>query len=250
MSEIIADSVSLSFSLNTSKRRSLKRLLTGERNTCPAPQVNAIHDLTFHITEGERVGLLGHNGAGKSTLLRTVAGIYRPSQGRLSCQGRVTPLFHGGGSFNPELTGRENVLQTSILMRLDRETALQRMDSILEFAEVRDYADMPVKTYSRGMATRLAFATLTSDHPDILLLDEALGGGDLSFRDKAQQRLEELMGRSAILLIASHQLTLMAKVCTRVIRLENGRIIDDGEPERLLLDYRKQNPSRYQHRAA
>lgn len=250
MASITAENVSLSFALNSRKRRSLKRLFTGERNAVPVQQVNAIHEISFQIQQGERVGLLGHNGAGKSTLLRTVAGIYRPSSGRVTCDGRVTPLFHGGGSFNPELTGRENVLQTSILMRLDRETALERMESILEFAEVADYADMPVKTYSRGMVTRLAFATLTSDQPEILLLDEALGGGDFSFRDKAQQRLDELMQRSSVLLIASHQLTLLERVCTRVIRLENGRLIDDGAPEQLLPEYREQNPSRYQHRAA
>ena len=136
------------------------------------------------------------------------------------------------------------MLQPAALMRVSRKVILERMDEILDFAGVADYADVAIKYYSRGMATRLAFAVLTSQSPEILLLDEALGGGDQNFRARAQQRLNELMDRSSTLLIASHDLSLIERVCTRVLWLDGGRLIRDGSPDELIAEYRKAMPSR------
>ena len=248
MSEIVAENVCVEFELNTKHMQTLKEtflhMFRRDLRRQQGPVVRAVDSVSFRAEHGERIGFLGHNGAGKSTLLRTIAGIYRPTSGTIDCTGHVLPLFHSGGSFNSELTGRENILQTSALMRVPRDRALDRVDAILEFAEVTDFADVPVKHYSRGMATRLAFATLTSETPEILLLDEALGGGDQSFKEKARQRLSDLMERSSTLLIASHNLPLMEQTCTRVLWMENGRLIKDGDPIELIAEYRDRNPSR------
>lgn len=248
MSEIVARDVGLDFEVSTQQSRTLKETFLSIFATKPEGDrdriVTALDSVSFRVEHGERIGFLGHNGAGKSTLLRAIAGIYRPTRGSIECTGRVLPLFHSGGSFSSELTGRENILQASALMRVPLKVALDRVDAILDFAEVMDYADVPVKHYSRGMSTRLAFATLTSGTPDILLLDEALGGGDQNFREKAKQRLNDLMDRSSTLLIASHNLGLMEQTCTRVLWMENGQLIRDGDPAELLAEYIERNPSR------
>ncbi len=246
MSRIVVDDLSQTFEVSSRCTVTLKELLLGlaQPRRQKTRLVQALDHVSFRVEDGDRVGFLGHNGSGKSTLLRTIAGIYRPTQGTVTTTGKVLPLFHSGGSFNSELTGRENVLQTAALMRVSRKVILERMDEILDFAGVADYADVAIKYYSRGMATRLAFAVLTSQSPEILLLDEALGGGDQNFRARAQQRLNELMDRSSTLLIASHDLSLIERVCTRVLWLDGGRLIRDGSPDELIAEYRKAMPSR------
>jgi len=246
MSRIVVEDLSQTFEVSLRCTVTLKELLIAQARPrrLKTRLIQALDSVSFRIADGDRVGFLGHNGSGKSTLLRTIAGIYRPTQGTVTTTGKVLPLFHSGGSFNSELTGRENVLQTAALMRVSRKVILECMDEILDFAGVADYADVAIKYYSRGMATRLAFAVLTSQSPEILLLDEALGGGDQNFRARAQRRLNELMDRSSTLLIASHDLSLIERICTRVLWLDSGRLIRDGAPDELVAEYREAMPSR------
>jgi lipopolysaccharide transport system ATP-binding protein len=253
MSDIVAKDVCLDFEVYSERHRTLKETILNitrkhtlrqERKVVPA-----LKKVSFRITHGERVSFLGHNGAGKSTLLRTIAGIYRPTSGSIRCTGRILPLLQAAGSFNPELTGRENIIQASALMRIPPPVALGRVDEILEFAELSDYADVPVKYYSLGMTTRLAFSTLTSEAPDILLLDESLVGGDLNFMAKANQRLDEFMSSASTILMVSHDLTLVERLSTRVIWLDDGYVVADGDPSELIARYRDASPFRRQKAA-
>lgn len=191
--------------------------------------VKALDRISFTFTKGERIGLIGHNGCGKTTLLRTLAGIYEPVSGRLDTHGRVMPLFNLTEGMAPDATGRELVFVRGILLGLSPTEITDLIPEILDFCELGDYIDMPVRTYSTGMLVRLAFAVTTAVSSEILLFDELIGAGDAHFVDKAQQRLERFVERSNLVVIASHARDILYKWCTRAILLEHGKIIADGD---------------------
>jgi lipopolysaccharide transport system ATP-binding protein len=186
--------------------------------------VRALEGVSFEIRPGDRVGLMGHNGAGKSTLLRMLSGIYEPIAGSLKVEGRVATLLELQLGIDPDATGYENIMLRGVMTGLKLREIRAKIDEIAEFTELGDYLGMPVRTYSSGMLLRLAFAVSTSVEADILLMDEWLSVGDAEFRNKASARLEQLVERTPILVLASHSQELIGKVCNRLFQLEHGRV--------------------------
>lgn len=200
---------------------------------------DGLSKISLEILPGERVGIIGGNGAGKSTLMRLIAGIYSPCFGKIDVDGKVAPLIELGAGFNGEMSARENVLMNGVLMGATRKSILEKMDDIFKFAELDEYQDTPLKYFSTGMGMRLSFAIGTNVEADILLLDEVFAGGDASFVKKARNKMLELINRAKIVVLVSHDLSLIQEVCNRVILLEKGRIIMDGNPENVCRVYLK-----------
>jgi ABC-type polysaccharide/polyol phosphate transport system ATPase subunit len=188
----------------------------------------ALRDATLSISPGERVGVVGPNGAGKSTLFRVIARVRRPTRGRVVVRGRVAPLLELGLGFHGELTGRENVVLHGAVMGQSRRDMERRMDAIAEFAELEAFLDAPLRTYSTGMAARLAFAVATDVDPDILLVDEALSVGDERFQAKCHARMAGFHERGKTFLLVSHSLPEIVANCSRAIWISGGRIVQDG----------------------
>jgi ABC-type polysaccharide/polyol phosphate transport system ATPase subunit len=199
--------------------------------------VRAIDSISFEIKSGERVGLIGHNGAGKTTLLRTLAGIYEPTGGRLQTVGRIMPLFNLMEGMMPDATGREFIQIRATLLGLQPKEIDAMAEEVVDFCELGDYIDMPVRMYSTGMLVRLAFAIATSATSDILLFDELIGAGDARFVEKAQERLQRFVDRSSIVVVASHSRTVLEQWCNRAFLLEHGKLIHDGSVREVLETY-------------
>lgn len=199
--------------------------------------VKALTNLSFELHEGDKVALLGHNGAGKSTLLRALARVYAPTKGTTEINGEVGSLIDIGLGINPEATGRENVFIRGQLLGLTKKEIATKYDEIVDFAELGNFMEMPVRTYSSGMHLRLAFAVSTVVRPEILLMDEWLSVGDADFQHKAEARLRELVSETKILAIATHSRELVESVCNRAIWLEHGEIKMDGPIEEVSAAY-------------
>jgi ABC-type polysaccharide/polyol phosphate transport system ATPase subunit len=200
------------------------------RREAPVPSTEfwALQNVSFAIQKGERVGIIGANGAGKSTLLRLMARIYPPTGGTLTVRGNVAPLIEMGAGFNLELSGTDNILLNGAMLGFSRREMQAKVDGIYEFTGLREFAELPLKYYSSGMYTRLAFAIATEIDPDILLIDESLGAGDAAFLEKARARILNLLGRSNVVVIVSHDLGILRELCTRGLWLSRGRIAGDG----------------------
>jgi len=186
--------------------------------------VTALDDVSFELVAGDRLGLVGSNGAGKTTLLKVLYGIYEPTAGRVDITGRVDALFNIDLGFRQEATGRRNIVLRGLINGWTMAEIDARMDEIIGFSELGEFIDLPFKSYSQGMAARLAFAIATSLEPEILLMDEWIGAGDASFQDKAQQRMQRLADHAGIVVLASHQNDLIARTCNKVLELEHGRV--------------------------
>jgi lipopolysaccharide transport system ATP-binding protein len=199
--------------------------------------VRALENLTFTLNDGDRVGLLGHNGAGKSTLLRLLSGVYSPSSGTAKIQGEIGSLIDISLGIDPEATGRENIFVRGSLLGMTKSEIADKLDEIIEFSELGEFIDMPVRTYSTGMHLRLAFAVSTTVRPEILIMDEWLSVGDEGFKFKAEARMTELVKATNILVIASHSRDLVMHTCNRVIWLEHGKIRMDSDPETVTRAY-------------
>jgi ABC-type polysaccharide/polyol phosphate transport system ATPase subunit len=226
------DDVSLRFVNYADKQYSLKRAVLDLvlRRESPAPRSEfwALSGINLRISHGERLGVVGGNGAGKSTLLRLLARIYPPTSGQVSIRGSVAPLIEMGAGFNPELSGRDNIILNGAMLGFSRARMLGMIDKIHEFTGLSEFADMPLKYYSSGMYMRLAFAIATEVDPDILLIDESLGVGDAAFKDKAKARLRGLFERTKAVILVSHEMEALRQLCTRGIWIEHGRLVDDG----------------------
>lgn len=188
----------------------------------------ALSDVSFSVRRGEVLGILGRNGSGKSTLLQIIAGTLSPSKGRAITHGKVAALLELGSGFNPEFTGIENVYLNASLLGLSKKETDEKIDSILEFADIGDFVNAPVKTYSSGMMMRLAFAVQAQVNPDILIVDEALAVGDARFQEKCFRRLRDLVSRGTSVLFVSHSTEQVVTFCDRAILLEHGHMIEDG----------------------
>ncbi|GGZ70788.1 ABC transporter ATP-binding protein [Lysobacter xinjiangensis] len=197
----------------------------------------ALSDISFELKRGEALGIIGLNGSGKSTLLQIIAGVLPPSQGAVEIHGRVAALLELGSGFNPELSGRENVFINGAILGLDRARIQAVLDDIVAFADIGDYIDEPVKTYSSGMALRLAFAVQVHTEPDILIVDEALAVGDAAFQAKAMARIDEILSRGTTLLFVGHDLNAVKAFCHRAMLLESGRIALSGLPDEVITEY-------------
>jgi ABC-type polysaccharide/polyol phosphate transport system ATPase subunit len=198
------------------------------------PTVRALHDLSLTLRRGDQLGIVGHNGAGKSTLLRVIAGIYEPTKGKCTVEGRVSPLFLSAPGMHPDDSGYENIITCGLFLGMSREEIESKVEDINRFAELGDFLSLPVRTYSSGMAVRLGFAIATAIDPEILLLDEGLGASDERYAQRARQRVESLITRSSIMILASHSNDLIRSMCNRAILLDHGRLIADGPPDEIL----------------
>jgi ABC-type polysaccharide/polyol phosphate transport system ATPase subunit len=233
--------VSLRFVSYYDKQYSLKRaaldLLLRREAPVATSEFWALKDVSFAIEKGERLGIIGANGAGKSTLLRLMARIYTPTSGMLTVRGNVAPLIEMGAGFNPELSGTDNILLNGAMLGFTRREMQGKVDGIYDFTGLRPFAELPLKYYSSGMYTRLAFAIATEIEPDILLLDESLGAGDAAFLDKARARILNLLDRSNVVVIVSHDLRILAELCTRGLWLRRGQIAGDGPIDEIIDRY-------------
>lgn len=199
--------------------------------------VQALRDIAFSLHAGDRLGLIGGNGAGKTTLLRTLAGIYEPVVGSIRLVGNVHPLLDPQLGMNLELTGRENILLRGLYTGLSRAEIARLEQDVQQFAELDDFLDLPVRIYSSGMVVRLGFGLATAIRPQILLMDEWFLAGDSDFMQKARARLEDMVRGADILVLSTHQTSIVRRWCTRVIWLDQGQIRADGEPEEVLETY-------------
>lgn len=197
----------------------------------------ALREVRFSLGRGEALGIIGLNGSGKSTLLQIVAGVLPATRGSVQVNGRVAALLELGSGFNPELTGRENIKVNAAILGLTPAQIRERMDAIIAFADIGDFIDEPVKTYSSGMTVRLAFAVQVHTDPDILIVDEALAVGDAAFQAKAMARIEEILGRGTTLLFVGHDLNALRAFCQRALLLEQGRVTAQGLPEDVIEQY-------------
>jgi ABC-type polysaccharide/polyol phosphate transport system ATPase subunit len=219
--------------------RAIGGLLRGSGSRGKGVVVRALDDVSLQINHGDQLGIVGHNGAGKSTLLRVLAGIYEPLAGRITVEGRVSPLFNTWPGIEHDDTGYENAVTCGLFMGMSRTEIARKMPMIESFAELGNYMALPVKTYSAGMLVRLGFAVMTATEPEILLLDEGLGAGDARFAAQARKRVEHLIERSSIMVLASHSDDLILQMCNRAIMLEHGRIVADGDPKEIIERYRE-----------
>lgn len=212
----------------------LRLALTGRAQTQRKP---ALADINLQIRRGESVGIVGQNGAGKSTLLKIIAGTLKPSRGRMKIAGRVSAMLELGTGFNPQRSGRENVMIGGLCLGISRQEIEARFDDIVAFAELGDWIDQPVRTYSTGMAMRLAFAVATAVDPDIMIVDEAISVGDARFQKKCFGRFEEMRARGVTILLVTHWADLLEMICDRGIYLKDGRVEADGPPKDIVARY-------------
>lgn len=199
----------------------------------------ALKDLTFRINEGEVVGIIGHNGAGKSTLCKVMSNILKPDKGEINIYGKTSSLLGYGTGFNPHLSGKDNIFLNGMLLGIPKHVVEAKYDEIVEFSGIGHAIDKPVKHYSSGMRSRLGFSIAAILKPDIFIIDEALSTGDLSFRQKATERIQEMMERAKAVIIVSHSMSFVEKVCTRAIWLDRGTILLDGKAEEVVGKYRE-----------
>jgi ABC-type polysaccharide/polyol phosphate transport system ATPase subunit len=238
---ILLRNVSVTFPVLSFRDRSLRSRFVNAvtlRREAPRPHiVSALNDVSLDIRAGDRVAIVGANGAGKTTLLRVLAGIYHPTAGSVDVNGRCLSLFDLSAGFDEEATGYENIMRRGLVIGARRADIDARRAEIAEFSELGDRLDLPLRTYSSGMMLRLIFAIATAVEGEIVLLDEWIGVGDQQFRRKARQRLDEIVARAGILVLASHDIGLIQSTCNRAILLEEGRIVAAGATEDILGRY-------------
>lgn len=199
--------------------------------------VHAIRKMSLTIHDGERVAVIGHNGAGKSTLLKIISGIYAPTFGKLTVEGRISSMFELSTGFEMEQSGWDNIYLRGLMLGEKPEGIKAKMVDIAEFSELGEFLEMPVKYYSSGMFVRLAFSVSTAIHPDILLLDEVVAAGDAGFLAKAKRRMLDMVESSKIMILVTHGMTDAVEMCNRCLWLERGNIVMDGEPGRVTTAY-------------
>ena len=229
MNAISLEGVTLRYRVPSERIRSFKEYAIRKiKRLVVFDEVEAVRDFDLTVAPGETLGVVGRNGAGKSTLFKLIARVLYPTVGRVAVIGRIAPLLELGLGLHGELTGRENVMLQGALLGFSRRVMRRRLDEIVAWAELSEFIDSPIRTYSSGMSARLAFAVATDVEPDILLVDEALSVGDLDFQRKCMARIEELLSRGATLVLVSHSPDAVLRLCQRVVWLEQGRVMADG----------------------
>jgi ABC-type polysaccharide/polyol phosphate transport system ATPase subunit len=217
-------------------KNAIVRFGRGER---AIKEVKAIDDVSFEVPEGTSLGIIGNNGAGKSTLMRALAGILPPTAGRIEVRGRITPLLALGVGFNNNLSGRENIILGGLASGLSRKEVEARADLVAEFAGLEEFIDAPMRTYSSGMYSRLAFAVAVNMDPDILMIDEALSAGDATFKTKAAEKMEELRHSARAMFLVSHSLSSVKELCNDCIWLHKGKLMMRGKPDEVVAAYQE-----------
>lgn len=193
----------------------------------------ALKDIHFDVGRGEAIGLVGRNGSGKSTLLKTIAGVLKPTRGNVKIRGTVAPMIELGAGFDTELTAAENVFLNGAILGYPREMLEENMENIIEFSELRDFMDVPIKNFSSGMFARLGFAVATIYTPDILIVDEILSVGDWKFQDKCQRRIHEMLEQGTTLLFVSHSMEQVKSICNRAILINHGEMVMDDSVDKV-----------------
>lgn len=245
MEYIVLEKVGVEFPIYDAKGRSLKHQLANvariNSEARGVVNVQALKDISLTLKDGDRVGLIGSNGAGKSTLLRVMAGIYPPTTGTISSQGTISALLDLSLGMDDDSTGYQNIRLRCMLLGMSPEEINQKEGEIASFTELDSYLHLPIRTYSSGMKVRLAFAISTAVDPDILLLDEVIGAGDASFIEKAKERLTKLHERAKVVVLASHQDSILRQNCDIGIWLSGGGIVELGPIDEVLNSYARHN---------
>ena len=197
----------------------------------------ALRDISFEVSTGETFGIIGRNGAGKSTALGLIAGVLKPSKGRILVNGKISPLLELGGGFHPELTGTENIVLNGVLLGLTRNQVLRRMDEIIEFSEIGEFINQPIRTYSSGMLARLGFSVIAHLEPEILLIDEILAVGDMEFQKKCLNKMKGFKKNGVTMVFVSHSMEDIKRICDRVMWIENHCVKMIGEPQVVVNEY-------------
>lgn len=226
------NNVSMRFNLGIEANSSLKQTVVDllKREKKEKQAFWALRDLSFDVQTGEVVGLIGSNGAGKSTLLKVVSGVMKPTQGSVETHGKICPMIELGAGFDQALTARENIYLNGSIMGYSKSFLQSKFDEIVEFSEIQDFLDVPVKNFSSGMVARLAFSISTMVDPEILIVDEILSVGDISFRSKSEKKMKDMIFGGTTVLFVSHSIESIKEMCSRVIWLDHGHMVEVGEP--------------------
>ncbi len=243
---IIADHLGKAYRKRTIGAPTLMGRLAGRRPPAPEP-FWALRDVSFSIPRGCTVGVVGPNGSGKSSLLGLAAGTIYPTEGSITCHGRISSLLELGAGFHPDLSGRENVFLNASVIGIPREDIARRMDHIIDFANLADFIDMPVKHYSSGMYVRLGFAVAVEMNPDVLLIDEVLAVGDMAFQMKCFDRVKDFQKRGKTILLVTHDLVAVENFCDEVKLIHQSRLVAEGNPSDVVLTYLKAYMTRIGH---
>lgn len=235
---IEAENITVSFKMMKDRVKSIKeyavQLLKGNIRY---EEFLALKDVSFNIDKGEVMGIIGRNGAGKSTLLKVVSGILKPSSGKITLKGNVVPMLELGSGFDFDLSGRENVFLNGSILGYDEKFLKSKFDEILEFSELGEFIDVPIRNYSSGMVMRLAFSVASLVNPEILIVDEILAVGDSAFQEKSKAKMSELMSGGTTVLFTSHSIEQIKEMCDRVLWLDHGTVMDIGKPDEICDKY-------------
>lgn len=236
---IQADHVYMKFSLSSEKFDSFKEyVIKSIKKQVAYDEFWALKDVSFELRKGDALGLIGLNGSGKSTMLKTIAGVLKPTKGSVTVNGSIAPLIELGAGFDMDLTARENVFLNGALLGYSRKQMQEYYDDIVEFSELKDFMDVPVKNFSSGMVSRLAFAIATIGTPDILIVDEVLSVGDFRFQEKCEQRIQKMMNGETTILFVSHNINQVEKLCNKIVWLEKGVVKAFGDAKEIAEEYR------------
>ena len=222
--------VSMEFKITKDKIDTLKEYVirTIKRNKKEKEKIRVLDDISFEVYKGDKLGILGFNGAGKSTLLKILAGIYEPTYGKITINGKVAPLLELSAGFDKNYTGKNNIYLNGAFLSMDKEFLDEKFDEIVEFSELGEFINYPVKNYSSGMRAKLGFSIATLIQPDILIVDEILSVGDIKFRKKKKKKINELMAEGVTVLLVSHSIGQIRKICDKCIWIDNGKIVMEG----------------------
>lgn len=232
--------VSMRFRMSDQPINSLKEIFTiALKGKLKFNEFAALSDVSFNVKKGETMGLIGKNGAGKSTTLKLISGILKPTEGKINVYGNVVPMLELGAGFDLELTGRENIYLNGAILGYSKEYLEDKFEEIVDFAELHEFIDTPIRNYSSGMMARLAFSIASIIEPEILIVDEILAVGDPAFQEKSYARMKELMSGGATVLFVSHNLDKLEKLCDRVVWLDKGKVVKIGDAEKIINEYRK-----------
>lgn len=217
--------ITMKFRMNNDKILSLKEFVTTAlRGKLKYNEFTALNNVSFQVRKGETLGLIGRNGAGKSTMLKVISGILKPTSGTVTCNGNIVPMLELGSGFDMDLSGKENIFLNGAILGYSEEFLNNKYNEIVEFSELGDFINMPIRNYSSGMLMRLAFSIASVVNPEILIVDEILSVGDVSFQEKSKKRMLEMMSGGTTVLFVSHTLEQVREMCDRVVWLEHGKI--------------------------
>lgn len=239
---IILKNVSMKFNLGVEKDNSLKMIfinLFTPRKKKKKDYFWALKDIDFRINKGDVVGIIGANGAGKSTLLKVVSGVYKPTTGTVEVNGKISPMIELGAGFDPELTARENIYLNGAILGYSEEFLEQKFDDIVEFSELKDFLDVPIKNFSSGMVAKLAFSISTIVNPEVLIVDEILSVGDIKFQEKSKNKMMSMIEGGTTVLYVSHSIDSIKELCSKVIWLDHGKIVKMGDTKEICDEYYK-----------